>query len=343
MKLTVVSMPEMRITCPDVAEVRARLAADPFLLVDVELPEEERPEGAASAEVEVGEEPAQEPGDEESVADRLGLDFEGLDWFGRAGEQPRAEYLGDRSGLVVPLVRGEQIVHFHVLVTERFLITVHRGRGEQARDFTERLERQEADDTVAVLFFLLGEALGTFRRAAVQALLEAEAIEDAMFEERRPEQLYRLARLRRRSAQLHHFLRPFLDVADEVLTRRMLSPAFPQERRRLAQEFQTRGRLVLADIESLKEATRRAFASHASLSAGEQNGVINRLAIVSVVFLPLSFLTGFFGMNFTFLTDSMESREEFWLLAVGLQLLVLAGCLYVLHRTRVWRRLREDD
>ncbi|MCF3180125.1 cation transporter [Streptomyces polychromogenes] len=326
-------MPDFRVSRPDPAEVRARLASDRFLLVDVELPEE----GLAR------EAPQEASAEEESLADALGLDFDGLDWFGRAQEQPRAEYLGDWSGLVAPVVRGDRITHVHVLVTERFLILVRRGQGEHVRGFMERLSRQDADDTVAVLFFLLGETLGTFRRAAVQALLEAEAIEDEMFDERRPEQLYRLTLLRRRSAQLHHFLRPFLDVTDEVLTRRMLSPAFPEGRRRLAQEFQTRGRLVLADIESLKEATRRAFASHASLSAGEQNGVINRLAIVSVVFLPLSFLTGFFGMNFTFLTDSMESREEFWLLAVGLQLLVLAVSLYVLHRTRVWRRLREDD
>ncbi|WP_246042560.1 CorA family divalent cation transporter [Streptomyces globosus] len=70
---------------------------------------------------------------------------------------------------------------------------------------------------------------------------------------------------------------------------------------------------------------------------------VYRLAIVSVVFLPLSFITGFFGMNFTFLTDSLQSRDEFWLLAVGLQVLVLSISLYVLHRTRIWRRLREDD
>jgi magnesium transporter len=223
------------------------------------------------------------------------------------------------------------------------MATVHRGQGDLARTFTKGLLHERPPDTVAVLFLLLGEALGTFRRAAVQALLETEEVEDGMFEERRPEQVYRLAHLRRHSALLHHFLRPFLEVTDEVLTRRMMSPDFPQERQRLAREFQTSGRLVLADIESLQEATRRAFASYSSLVAGEQNGVINRLAIVSVVFLPLSFLTGFFGMNFTFLTDKLESRDEFWLLAVGLQAFVLVVSLYVLHRTRIWRRLREDD
>ncbi|WEO96821.1 CorA family divalent cation transporter [Streptomyces sp. FXJ1.172] len=196
---------------------------------------------------------------------------------------------------------------------------------------------------MAVLFLMLQEALATFRRAAVATLLEVEELEDAMFERRRPEHVYRLVQLRRRAALLHHSLLPCLHVVDEVITRRLMSRDFPAERRRPAREFQHAGRTVLTAIEALQDAVRRALAGYSALVAGEQNGVINRLAIVSVIFLPLSFLTGFFGMNFTFLADELESRDEFWLLAVGLQVLVLFGSLYVLYRTRIWRSLRDDD
>lgn len=89
MIVTVVSMPEVSVTRTDAAEARHRLATDPFVLVDVELPVEDQ-EG------------------ERSVADQLGLDTESLDWFGRADEPPRAEYLGDRSYFVVPVVHEER-------------------------------------------------------------------------------------------------------------------------------------------------------------------------------------------------------------------------------------------
>ncbi|MEU9446715.1 CorA family divalent cation transporter [Streptomyces sp. NPDC048304] len=323
MIVTVVSMPEMTITRTDVSVARERLAAESFLLVDVELPQDE-------------------PAPRTPIADQLGLHDEELDWFGREGEAARAEFLGDRAAFVVPVVHGDVIAHLHVVVTERFLATVHRGQAGLAQSITAALRHERPDDTVAVLFLLLQEALDTFRRAAVQALLESEELEDDMFENRRPEQVYRLAQLRRRSALLHHSLRPYLQAIDEILTRRMMSPTFPEDRQRRAQGFQTAGRLMLADVESLQDAARRAFASYSSLVAGEQNGVINRLAIVSVIFLPLSFITGFFGMNFTFLTNRMETRDEFWLLAVGLQAIVLLGSLYVLHRTRIWRRLLDD-
>ncbi|MFF7354278.1 MULTISPECIES: CorA family divalent cation transporter [Streptomyces] len=324
MIVTVVSMPEGTITRTDVSEARERLAVDHFLLVDVELP-------------------AQAPARETPLADQLGLDAADLDWFGRPGEPARAEFLGDRASFVVPVVHEDDIAHLHVVVTERFLATAHRGQAGLAKSFAAVLRHERPDDTVAVLFLLLQEALTTFRRAAVRALLQTEELEDDMFEYRRPEQVYRLARLRRRSALLHHALLPYLQVTDEIITRRMMSSTFPEERQRRAQEFQAAGRLVLADIESLQDATRRAFSSYSSLVAGEQNGVINRLAIVSVIFLPLSFLTGFFGMNFTFLTNRLETKDEFWLLAVGLQAVALIGSAYLLHRTRIWRRLRDDD
>ncbi|MEV8045693.1 CorA family divalent cation transporter [Streptomyces griseoluteus] len=322
MTVTVVSMPEVTVTRTDFAGARERLAADSLLLVDVELPPD-----AASV----------------PLAARLGLDAEELDWFGRTGEPARADFLGDRAGFVVPVVQGDAIRHVHVVVTERFLATAHHGQGDLARKIAQGLRHERPVDPVHMLFIVLQEALATFRLSAVRNLLETEELEDEMFEDRRAEQLQALARLRRRSAQLHHALLPFLQVTDAVLTRRMINPSFPEERQRSAREFQTAGRLVLADIESLQEATRRSFASYSSLVAGEQNGVINRLAIVSVIFLPLSFLTGFFGMNFTFLTDKLETRDDFWLLAIGLQALVLLGSFYVLHRTRIWRRLLDED
>ncbi|MGV4988040.1 magnesium transporter CorA family protein [Streptomyces sp. NPDC001709] len=324
MIVTMVSLPEGVTTCVSVSEARQRLARDRFVLLDVELPEEAGP--------------ADEP-----LARRLGLDAEELAWFGEQGEAARAEFLGDVAGFVVPLVHGGRVAHVHALAGERFLVTAHRGRAVLAADITTHLRRERPHDAVATLFLLLQEALATFRRATVHALLQVEELEDDMFEERRPEQIYRLSQLRRRAALLHHSLLPYLQVVEDMITRRMMSRDFPVERQRLAQEFQRAARLVLADTESLQEAARRAFASYGSLVAGEQNSVINRLTIVSVIFLPLSFLTGFFGMNFTFLTDELESRAVFWLLAVGLQAVVLIVAFFVLHRTRVWRRLRDED
>ncbi|MFD9616956.1 CorA family divalent cation transporter [Streptomyces virginiae] len=318
------SMPEGTLTRGPVAQARESLAVSRFLFVDVELPEAASP-------------------DEQPIAQLLGLEAEDVAWLGRKEESARVEIFGDSAAFVVPAVDADRVVHVHALVTERYLVTVHRGPAALIGNLTARFPVENPADSVAMLFLLLDEAVETYRRAAVQALLEVEDLEDAMFRRREPEQLYRLARLRRTAALLHHTLLPYHRVAEESVTRRVMNRGFHEERRQLVREYRRTASLVLSDIESLQETARRAFGSYSSLVSGDQNGVINRLAVVSTIFLPLTFLTGFFGMNFAYLTDELESSAVFWLLAVGLQVLFLLAALYVLHRTRLWRRLREDD
>ncbi|MFN2426933.1 MAG: CorA family divalent cation transporter, partial [Candidatus Binatia bacterium] len=52
-------------------------------------------------------------------------------------------------------------------------------------------------------------------------------------------------------------------------------------------------------IESLKELAQSVMEVQLALVERQQNHVIHRLTLLSTVFLPLTFLTGFFGMNFT--------------------------------------------
>ncbi|MEU9179493.1 CorA family divalent cation transporter [Streptomyces sp. NPDC048550] len=324
MIISVVSMPEGIARRTPVSEARERLAESGFLFVDAELPEEAPP----------GEQP---------IARLLGLEAEELPWLGRERESARAEFFGDTAAFVVPAIEAGRVVHLHVVATERYLVAVHRGPAGLVEGLVARFPHERPPDAVATLFLLLGEALETYRRSAVQALLEVEDLEDEMFRRRQPEQLYRLARLRRMAALLHHSLLPYQQAADEAVTRRVMSRKFQMEREQLAREYQRTLTLVLTDIESLQDAARRAFATYSSLVSGDQNGVINRLAIVSTIFLPLTFVTGFFGMNFAYLTDELESRAIFWLLAVGMQVAFLLIALYVLHRTRIWRMLHDED
>jgi len=55
----------------------------------------------------------------------------------------------------------------------------------------------------------------------------------------------------------------------------------------------------LADLtESLRDITSGALDTYLSVTANRTNDVMKTLTVVTVLFMPLSFLTGFFGMNF---------------------------------------------
>jgi magnesium transporter len=70
--------------------------------------------------------------------------------------------------------------------------------------------------------------------------------------------------------------------------------------------------------------------------ANEQNEVMKRLAVIATLFLPLTFLTGFFGQNFDYLVNNIEIQEwTFWLLGVGLEISAAVG-LFALIKWRRW-------
>jgi Mg2+ and Co2+ transporter CorA len=54
---------------------------------------------------------------------------------------------------------------------------------------------------------------------------------------------------------------------------------------------------------------------YASTLAQRQGEQIDRLTIVSIIFLPITFLTGFFGMNFSFLVSHIGTTLSF---AIGM-------------------------
>ncbi len=82
------------------------------------------------------------------------------------------------------------------------------------------------------------------------------------------------------------------------------------------------------EVETLREALHDALTD-------QQNDVVKRLTAVAVIFLPLTFLTGFFGQNFTWLVDRVGGH--WWFVALGLVLPVAtAVVLMLLLRRRGW-------
>ena len=55
-----------------------------------------------------------------------------------------------------------------------------------------------------------------------------------------------------------------------------------------------------------------------------QNDAMKTLTIIATIFLPLSFITGFFGMNFGWMTDNIDSIWDFIGLGGGT---LIASCV----------------
>ncbi len=64
------------------------------------------------------------------------------------------------------------------------------------------------------------------------------------------------------------------------------------------------------------------------------NEISYRLTIVATIFLPLTFVTGFFGMNFGWMVDEISTAAAFWLLGVGSIVALLVALFLALRADR---------
>ena len=76
--------------------------------------------------------------------------------------------------------------------------------------------------------------------------------------------------------------------------------------------------------------------------AQHQSDQINRLTLVSVIFLPITFVTGFFGMNFNWMIANIGDRRAFLALGVALPVIIVGLTVVLFRRRGLLPRGRSD-
>jgi magnesium transporter len=143
-----------------------------------------------------------------------------------------------------------------------------------------------------------------------------DELEDEIFERPSQHTLTRLFQVKRVALQMRRILAPQREVLNR-LARDDYVMIDAKDRiyfRDVYDHF-----VRLADInEGLRDLISGTLDTYLSVTSNRINAVMKVLTILSALFMPLAFLSGFFGMNFTGI-----AFDEPWLLALALALMVL--------------------
>ena len=93
---------------------------------------------------------------------------------------------------------------------------------------------------------------------------------------------------------------------------------------------------VLAHVRRLESSAETAVQMHFSAQSNRTNDIMRTLTVLTAIFLPLNFVTGFFGMNFEGL-PLIHSATGFWIV-FAVMLVLGVGMSVFFWRKRYLRR-----
>jgi magnesium transporter len=193
------------------------------------------------------------------------------------------------------------VVHeIHAFLGERLLVTVHDSPVPAQDQVFARAERDPSVLTRGAdwALYLSAEAMVAAAEPLVTDLrAELDELDRAIIEDEADIDLKVPFRIKRVALAMRRVLRPLRDTLS-ILGRRTDDVLTPRTRAYIRDLGDHVIRLTEL-VEETREVALGVVAGFQALQASKVNTVMKRLTVFSAVFLPLSFIVGFWGQNFT--------------------------------------------
>jgi Mg2+ and Co2+ transporter CorA len=217
------------------------------------------------------------------------------------------------------------------------LVTMRLG-GDQAVGEVQQRIMNRSDlllaDTSTVLGVVLQMLLVGVQQGLVRLATQVAALDEEILNTTNPNngQSQQLAKLRQSMATLALNLPAYgVNVGSALIDPQTIPSMTPGGIAQL-QTFASQVNGTSRFIQSITDSMRNAVQDLQAQVAGWQSNRINQLTIVTIIFLPITFLTGYFGMNFNWLDDQLNSMGSYLFLGLAVPLLIVVTSIAVLIR-----------
>ena len=230
-----------------------------------------------------------------------------------------------------------QIREHHLYLSPQYLVSVHLEPSDPLNRLRERIKANPdlTRRSLPFLFYLVVDQLVDALFPVLEQLDDAtDELEDRIIDQPDTAALTELSDLKRAVVDLRKVLGAQRDVFQRLTTRAVGDPGdkemsiyYRDVYDHLVRQYET--------VDSLRDLLTSAMDVYLSTVSNRLNLRITRLTVFATLFLPLTFITGFFGMNFAWLVAHIAPAWTFWLLAVGV-MLGTTGLQLLYYRRRGW-------
>lgn len=251
------------------------------------------------------------------------------------GQRPKVDVYDDFVMVVAYGIGGdENPVEVHCFVGSHFLVTVHRDPLPSLAGALDHVQRQASTlpEPVMMLHRVLDGLVDRFFPVLASLDETIDALQDDILRRPTDTHLADLFVLKRRLIALRRYASEQRDMFASVLAGTQPLPGMTEEAERYFRDLYDHLERITQSADGYRDLLSSALDTHLSTTSNRLNVVMKQLTIIATVFLPMSFLTGFFGQNFGWMVDHLGGSVVFWVAGVGLQVAVAAALVMMFRR-----------
>ena len=243
------------------------------------------------------------------------------------GQRPKLEQYDDFVFVVVYGWAPDEdgLVEVHCYYFERFLVTVHRDEAPALASLRSHCERALArvGEGAVVLHHVVDALVDSFFPVLERFGERLELLEDEMLARPSDRQMEEILGMRRRTAALRKVIGPQRDLVARLVGGGEL-PGMTAEAECYFRDVYDHLFRLTEVLDVHRDLTTSAIDLYLSTASNRLGAVTKQLTVIATIFLPLTFVTGFFGQNFGWMVANVEGWPSFLGLGIGLQLAVIA-------------------
>jgi magnesium transporter len=230
----------------------------------------------------------------------------------------------------------DELREVHLFVSGQYLITIHREPLPTLDEQRSKIEGRVMHSEQFLIYRVLDALTDGFFPVLSRIDDQIDEVEDEIVERPTDELLQRIFTLKRDLVAMRKVVTPQRDIFARSIDQLAVLPGLQLDERDYFRDIYDHLIRISDLIDSYRDLLGGATDLYLSTVANRQNEVMKQLAVVATIFLPLTFLTGFFGQNFGWLVNhELGSPGAFFGLGVGGIVLSLA-LLWVWFRRKGW-------
>jgi magnesium transporter len=255
----------------------------------------------------------------------------------KRGQRPKLDDFGEYMFLVYYGVgegaQGEiELEEVHAFLSGSFIVTSHQDRCAALQEARERLQAQAPRSEQFVVYRVLDGLTDTFFPVLDRLDDRMERLDSEIFDRPLPGHLEQITALRRELVELRRVVTPQRDLLARGVDDILEIPGLEADSRNYFRDVYDHSIRISDQIDSYRDLLAGTRDAYLSVVSNRLNQITKQLTVVATIFLPLSFIVGFFGQNFRWLVVNVDSAADFWALGIGSLLLSVAGLLVWFRR-----------